>query len=438
MYGPSKHNDEAGICNLKLKLHFEFRSKFKIDNTTYRNIRTTMARTKQTARCEAPNTTTSATSYNSMSNAELKKIIDERKIEGRSKLTLKTAMIEALTFQDENPEDKKGLAELISKYNKPKKDTSDSERGSRTESSAKSETSTKKSSGSESSSGGKKSESKSSEPKVKKSKKTDWLEEHGINRNEYPPGTRFTKSKMGKIKVHFPKDYEISEDEKESLEVKILSVNEQIKEPKVEPKLIVRRVPSKQSQEPDELDDIPLVKKSKVSKPAPKIVDPDETEEEDPRVIEMKRKEIEAMKKKQLLDQQVESITTTLFGIDISNDPMEEDQDTNSSDVKSSQKRQREEPKREKEREKEREPEDETEEESMTQREDEESQEPESEFFQKGYISLKRQQSKEISELCGKMMEHIKYFDLNGDEYEDKEKLIKVLKKMDSIFNKIK
>lgn len=406
-----------------------------------------MPRTKQTAQCEAPNTTTSATSYNSMSNAELKKIIDERKIEGRSKLTLKTAMIEALTFQDENPEDKKGLAELISKYNKPKKDTSDSERGSRTESSsAKSETSTKKSSGSESSSGGKKSESKSSEPKVKKSKKTDWLEEHGINRNEYPPGTRFTKSKIGgKIKVHFPKDHELSEDEKESLEVKILSVNEQIKEPKVEPKLIVRRVPSKQSQEPDELDDIPLVKKSKVSKPVPKIVDHDETEEEDPRAIEMKRKEIEAMKKKQLLNRQVESITTTLFGIDISNDPMEEDQDTNS---KSSQKRQREEPKPDKEREpkpdKEREVvretkyEEETEEESMTHREDEESQDPESEFTRKGYISMKRQQSKEISELCGKMMVHIKYFDLNCEEFEDKEKLIKVLNKMIRVFNKIK
>jgi len=400
-----------------------------------------MARTKQTARCAAPNTAADNTSYNSMSNAELKKIIDERKIEGRSKLTLKSAMIEALTFQDENPDDKKGLAELIAKYTKAKKDSgSESSAPSKDTSSTESKkTKTSKDSGSKSSgskssgsksSETKSSESKSSEPKVKKSKKLDWLEEHGIDRNEYPPGTRFTKSKTGKIKVHFPKDTVLSEDEKETLEVKILSVNQDIektKEPKVEPKLIVRRVPSKPA-EPDELDDIPLVKKSKVP-----LVDPDETEEEDPLVIEMKRKEIEKMKKKEQLDHQVEHITHTLFGIDLTSDPMEEDHDTNSSDVKSSQKRRREEPTPEPEPD----AEDESREDEDTETQDTQS-ENESEFFQKGYTSLKRQQSKEISELCGRMMEHMKYFDQNGDEYEDKEKLIKVLKKMDSIMNKIK
>lgn len=385
-----------------------------------------MARTKIVRNTANPTTS----SYQSMSNSELKKIIDERKMEGRSKLTIKSAMIEALTFQDENPDDKKGLAELISKYSKVKKDST-------SESSAASEDSVRVGSSSISKSGSKKSkttkdsESKSSEPKVKKSKKMDWLEENGINRSDYPPGTQFTKNKMGKIKVHFPKDAVLSEDERETLESKILSVNHDIEQNKVESKIIVRKVPSKQS-EPDELDDIPLVKQSKV--PA---VDPEETEEEDPLVIEMKRKEIKKMKKKEKLKHQVEHITNTLFGIDLTSDPMEEDQDT-----KGSQKRQREEKVCENEEREELEREElETEEQEREEEHDcsqDSTQDSKKSEFQKGYISLKRQQSKEISELCERVMNHMKYFDLNNDDYEDKPKLIKVLKKMDSILNKIK
>lgn len=66
------------------------------------------------------NDQTTSSKYDSMSNSELKKIIEERRIEGKSKLTTKKSMIEVLTFIDRNPHDHKGLTEIISKYGKKK------------------------------------------------------------------------------------------------------------------------------------------------------------------------------------------------------------------------------------------------------------------------------------------------------------------------------
>jgi hypothetical protein len=58
--------------------------------------------------------------YEKMNVSELKKIIDSRKIEGKSKLTTKKAMIEVIIFGDQNPHDHKGLCQIVSKYGKKK------------------------------------------------------------------------------------------------------------------------------------------------------------------------------------------------------------------------------------------------------------------------------------------------------------------------------
>lgn len=65
--------------------------------------------------------TESTSDYAKMSVAELKKILEERKMDGRSKLTKKDTIIKALEFFDQDPEDKHGLKDLITEIGTPKK-----------------------------------------------------------------------------------------------------------------------------------------------------------------------------------------------------------------------------------------------------------------------------------------------------------------------------
>lgn len=65
--------------------------------------------------------TESTSDYSKMSVAELKKILEEKKMDGRSKLTKKDTIIKALEFFDQDPEDKQGLKDLITEIGTPKK-----------------------------------------------------------------------------------------------------------------------------------------------------------------------------------------------------------------------------------------------------------------------------------------------------------------------------
>jgi hypothetical protein len=64
--------------------------------------------------------------YTKMSAVALKKLLDERKIEGRSKITKKDAMIKVLELFDQNPDDKLSITALISENSTPRKKTTKS------------------------------------------------------------------------------------------------------------------------------------------------------------------------------------------------------------------------------------------------------------------------------------------------------------------------
>jgi len=64
--------------------------------------------------------------YSKMGVGELKKLLEERKIDGRSKVTKKDAMIKVLELFDQDPEDKKAIKALIAELATPKKTTSSS------------------------------------------------------------------------------------------------------------------------------------------------------------------------------------------------------------------------------------------------------------------------------------------------------------------------
>lgn len=79
-----------------------------------------MARTKQTA----PNKSEQEVGqqeYAKMTAVDLKKLLDARKIEGRSKLTKKDTMIRVLELFDQNPEDKASISALVAELSTPKK-----------------------------------------------------------------------------------------------------------------------------------------------------------------------------------------------------------------------------------------------------------------------------------------------------------------------------
>jgi hypothetical protein len=59
--------------------------------------------------------------YSKMTVSQLKKLLEERSIEGRTKLTKKDAIISVLEFFDQDVEDKKGLSKLISELGTPRK-----------------------------------------------------------------------------------------------------------------------------------------------------------------------------------------------------------------------------------------------------------------------------------------------------------------------------
>jgi len=202
-----------------------------------------------------------AVDYAKMTVAALKKLLENRNIEGRSKLTTKGVIIKVLELFDQDPQDKAAISALVAEVSTPRKkkseaektesSSSDAEEKKQKKSRSKKEPKDKKTE-SESDEKSKEPKEKSKEPKEKskepkekskepkaekastKKKETktskkekedeeeDWLEKEGIFREDYPPGTRFVKSKMGKISVRYPKDSktEASESEKSSEEKK--------------------------------------------------------------------------------------------------------------------------------------------------------------------------------------------------------------------------
>ncbi len=193
--------------------------------------------------------------YSKMTVASLKKLLENRKIEGRSKLTTKGVIVKVLELFDQDPQDKTAISALVAELSTPRKKKSDTEK---TESSSSDveEKKPKKSSKKDKKTDSeieenpkkeqkpkeqkpKEQKPKEQKPKEQKTKKTaskketktsqskkedeeDWLEKEGIYREDYPPGTRFVKSKTGKITVRYPKDSktEASESEKSSEEKK--------------------------------------------------------------------------------------------------------------------------------------------------------------------------------------------------------------------------
>ena len=253
--------------------------------------------------------------YSKMTAVELKKLLDTRKIEGRSKLTKKETMIKVLELFDQNPDDKESIAALVAELSTPrkkntsksevqeegneseekpknsrsKKESSDEEKPKRkprakkdtTESSseekskeAKKETNNTEEGSAEEpatsvekpkrkprskkdtteSSSEEKAPSEEEKPKRKpRSKKTstesssedtpkkkslskkqkerdEELEKAGINRADFPPGTRFVKTKLGKFQVRYPKGYEESEENQPESSEKEVSSNQSIQE----------------------------------------------------------------------------------------------------------------------------------------------------------------------------------------------------------------
>lgn len=76
--------------------------------------------TKKTA-STTDESTTEAMDYSKMTATELSKLLNERKIEGRSKLTKKETMIKVLELFDKDPEDKKAIASLVAELSTPRK-----------------------------------------------------------------------------------------------------------------------------------------------------------------------------------------------------------------------------------------------------------------------------------------------------------------------------
>jgi hypothetical protein len=88
-----------------------------------------MAKTK-TIKNTQPVTESETTTqdYSKMTAVDLKKLLDIRKIEGRSKLTKKETMVKVLELFDQNPDDKSAITALVAELSTPRKrNTSKSE-----------------------------------------------------------------------------------------------------------------------------------------------------------------------------------------------------------------------------------------------------------------------------------------------------------------------
>jgi hypothetical protein len=81
--------------------------------STYPPYFITMPRTKQIK--------SGASVYSTMSVADLKKLLDERKIEGKSKLTKKESIVKVLETYDLNPEDKDAIQSMVNEMASVKK-----------------------------------------------------------------------------------------------------------------------------------------------------------------------------------------------------------------------------------------------------------------------------------------------------------------------------
>jgi hypothetical protein len=207
--------------------------------------------------------------YSKMTAVELKKLLDARKIEGRSKLTKKETMIKVLELFDQNPDDKESIAALVAELSTPrkktvsksevqeegndtpsseektkkktvsrtKKENSDEEKQEKPKRKPRTKKETTETSSSEEKSKEEEEEKSKRKPRTKKettessneekssnedtpkkkslSKKQkerdEELEKAGINRADYPPGTRFVKSALGKFQVRYPKGYKEDE-----------------------------------------------------------------------------------------------------------------------------------------------------------------------------------------------------------------------------------
>lgn len=328
-----------------------------------------MARTKIT-----PVATTSANRYENLSNSELKKKLDERKMEGRSKLTTKAAMVEALTFQDAHPDDKLGLAEVIQKQKHVNIKNSKS------------------------------SSKNSEEPKVKTKKQAKKSSTSANDGHETVSSSYELSSVGNKIKTIYPKDYQVDDEDIKDQE----TVNTELFMKDDTVKLLVTRVPSKEITENDfdDLDDVPLVKKSRpqsknaLSKPKSKPqVDPDATEDEDPKVIEEKKKEIKKKNK----------VNVASSKVSLAEAETEEDEYKPPSLDK---------PKGPK---------------FFGLEMEDELEEPVEDTHDEQYISTERQKEKEISQYCGNIMELVKIIDLKSSDFKTKTDVIKQLKDVESL-----
>ena len=229
--------------------------------------------------------------YSKMGVADLKKLLEERKIDGRSKLAKKEAMIKVLELYDQDPEDKKAISALILDIGKSKSKGSSSKSKEEQTPDAEiiidvpqSNETTKK----ESKKPKKEPEAvlrtmaeETKKPK-KEPKKEDWLLAEGISREDYPPGTRFTKSKVGgKIHVHYPKSH-MENDESETEEPKKSVSTKKLKEePQTELKEPEKEEEPELKEEPEpEKEEEPKPKEEPEKEEEPELKEEPEKEEE--------------------------------------------------------------------------------------------------------------------------------------------------------------
>jgi hypothetical protein len=174
-----------------------------------------------------PKISNSTNTYAALNATELKKLLEDRKIVGRSNLTTKPARIEALIFHDLNPNNKEGLAEIVAKHMALKKEKSESKSKSSSASQDSNEQSEKK-------------EKKKPSPTTQPSQPSQ------------PPQPPKEKKKHSQPPQPPQPVLDISDSEEpSSSEV-----------PPKPTKVLVKKVPSKPREldELDELDDVPLAR----------------------------------------------------------------------------------------------------------------------------------------------------------------------------------
>jgi hypothetical protein len=103
--------------------------------------------------------------YTKMNTASLKKLLENRGIEGRSRLTTKDAMIKVLEIFDQDPEDKAAISSLVAEVSTPRKNSSS---GKKDKDSSSTKSISKDSSKSETSS----EDSSEDKPKKKRTRKS--------------------------------------------------------------------------------------------------------------------------------------------------------------------------------------------------------------------------------------------------------------------------